>query len=61
MYIYMLIDTIMNKNAMEIKRIIISIAISCILYLPWLIVWIKQVMTVKESYWIGKITLSIFF
>ncbi|MCI8760725.1 MAG: glycosyltransferase family 39 protein [Clostridia bacterium] len=61
-YLYNFIEMIVSKdrNKLEIKNMFISILISCILYIPWLIVWIKQVLVVKENYWIGEITLPIF-
>lgn len=61
-YLYHFIEMIVSKdrNKVEIKNIFISILLSCIFYLPWLMVWIKQVLVVKENYWIGEITLPIF-
>lgn len=59
-YIYILIDTLVNKDKKQIKELLLSILICCIVYLPWIIIWFKQVMTVKENYWISEITLEAF-
>lgn len=55
-YVYALIDVFFNKKKEKIKEILISILICCIAYFPWIIVWMKQVITVTESYWISDIT-----
>ena len=59
-YLYILIETLIHRDKKQIKELIFSILACCILYLPWLIVWFKQVMIVKDSYWIGEITWEVF-
>ncbi len=55
-YLYLLIETIIHNNKEQTKAIINSILICCIAYLGWIIVWLNQVIAVKDSYWIGEIT-----
>lgn len=45
-------------NLTKIKRWIISVFITSILYCPWILVLFGQLKMVKESYWIQGITLA---
>lgn len=55
-YLFLLIYIIKDKN--RIKKYILSLASICLAYIPWIIIFIKQVLVVKESYWINDITLD---
>ena len=59
-YIYILIETLIKRDKKQIKEILLSILACCIAYLPWIIIWFKQVLTVKDNYWIGEITWEVF-
>jgi len=54
LYILLLIWGLV-KNKKILRKWIIAVITSIILYLPWLIVFIKQVIQVKEEYWIEEI------
>lgn len=55
-YGVLIIEILIKKDWKNLKRLLFSIFIVFILYLPWLIILAKQLLTVKESYWIGEIT-----
>lgn len=55
-YGVIILEIIIRKDWKNLKAIFFSIFIIFIFYLPWLIILTKQLLTVKESYWIGEIT-----
>lgn len=55
-YFLILVEAIIRKDYKKLKRIVVSILAIFICYLPWIIIAIKQILTVKESYWIADIT-----
>lgn len=57
-YFFIIIESIIKKDYTKLKKVSLSIAIILLLYLPWIIVFIKQLLTVKENYWIEPITLN---
>lgn len=57
-YMFLLIYILVKKDYARIKKLIFSILIVFVVYLPWLIVLIKQISVVKEGYWIEPITLN---
>ena len=60
LYLCIFVETLIHKDKTKIKKLFLSILICCIAYIPWIIVWFKQVMAVKESYWISAITWETF-
>jgi len=66
-YVFILVETVIQyyknpnksrKNTMSIW--VVATGISIILYLPWLVIAIKQVMTVNGGYWIPEISVKNF-
>lgn len=55
-YAEIIIVMIKRKNIKAIRNAIISGICVAILYIPWLIVFIKQLSNVSENYWISPIT-----
>lgn len=55
-YLFIIIDRIVKKDFLGLKKLIFSILVIFLLYLPWIITIIKQILTVKENYWIGDMT-----
>jgi len=53
LHLFLLIHFIKEKKTREIKTIIISGIIQALLYLPWLLYFLKQVMNVSGGFWIG--------
>ena len=41
-----------------IKKWILSVLVSCFLYIPWIFVFIRQFGKVLGDYWIGEITIN---
>lgn len=54
-YVVLLIEILLKKDYEKLKKLLFSMIVM-LLYLPWIIILIKQVLVVKESYWIGAIT-----
>lgn len=57
-YLILLIYLIVKKDSDKFKKCIISGFTIFLAYLPWLIILIKQVLVVKENYWIENMTLN---
>ncbi len=57
-YLFVLIRYIQKRDKKRIKQLLFSIGALILLYLPWMIVLLKQVLVVKENYWIEPITIN---
>ena len=55
-YFIILVYKIIKKEKKDIINILISGIIVSLCYLPWIYVLLKQILQVKESYWIPAIT-----
>ena len=58
LYFFVIIKLIKRKEKSKIKELFFSIGFLLLLYLPWLIVLLKQIVVVKENYWIAPITVE---
>lgn len=57
-FLLLLIEIAIKKDYKKLKKIVFSITIIFLVYLPWSIIFLRQLVTVKESYWIENITLD---
>ena len=57
-YLLFFVEAMIKKDWNKLKKIALSMIISILLYTPWIIIFIKQLLVVKEDYWIGEITTS---
>ena len=47
-----------GNNRKFLKKWLVSVLVSCVLFLPWLLVFVRQLGKVMDEYWIGPITLQ---
>lgn len=57
-YFILISILIFIKDKKNIKKIIVSILIGIILYIPWLNVCLNQISTVSADYWIGPVSFN---
>lgn len=55
-YLFLLVEYGIKKDLQRLKSLVFSIFLTILLYLPWLIILIRQILCVRENYWIEAIT-----